>query len=63
MTKYEEAVGRMKLLGKTEVLGEDMTQCHFIHHSSHVTTWDRTWVITGATNHLSHDRVMPGEEY
>jgi hypothetical protein len=25
-----------ELAGKTEVLGENLLQCHFIHHKSHV---------------------------
>jgi hypothetical protein len=32
------AVGGMRIgKGKTEVLGENPTQCHFAHHKSHMT--------------------------
>jgi hypothetical protein len=30
-----------ELTGKTEVLGENLLQYHFVHHKSHM-TWDRT---------------------
>jgi hypothetical protein len=30
-------VGGMRIVRGTEVLGENLPQCHFIHHKSHMT--------------------------
>jgi hypothetical protein len=30
-------IGRMKMVGETEVLGENLPQLHFVHHKFHMT--------------------------
>jgi hypothetical protein len=37
-------VGEMKIGKKTEVLGENLPQRHFVHHKSHLT---RLWLEPG----------------
>jgi hypothetical protein len=31
------AIGGMRMVGETEVLGTNLPQCHFVHHKSHMT--------------------------
>jgi hypothetical protein len=40
MMNMEQSV-ECELAGETEVLGENLPQCHFVHHKSHM-TWART---------------------
>jgi hypothetical protein len=36
MVNVEQSVER-EYAGETEVLGENLPQCHFVHHKSHMT--------------------------
>jgi hypothetical protein len=36
MMSLEQSVEK-QLVGETEVLGENSSQCHFVHHKSHMT--------------------------
>jgi hypothetical protein len=43
MTMNLEQSVEGELAGETEVLGESLSQCHFVHHKySNDLTWDRT---------------------
>jgi hypothetical protein len=50
-----EQLVEWRLAGKTEVLGENRPQCHFVHHKSHM-TWRGLEHRCGkpATNRLSY---------
>jgi hypothetical protein len=48
-----EQLVEWRLAGETEVLGENLPQCHFVHHKSHV-TWPGRRGEKPATNRLSY---------
>jgi hypothetical protein len=52
MMSVEESV-EWELAGETEVLGENLPQCHFVHHKSHM-TWPGIEPGKPVTNRLSY---------
>jgi hypothetical protein len=54
MMNVEQSV-EWELAGKTEVLGENLAQCHFVHHKSHM-TWPGLEPVPG-TNCLNYGRA------
>jgi hypothetical protein len=54
-------VGGMIFAGKTEVLGENLSQCRFVHHKPHMLCPDANPGRSGgkpATNRLSYDTTL-----
>jgi hypothetical protein len=52
-----EQLMEWELAGETEILGENLPQCHFVHHKSHMTSPDSKPGRRGgmpATNPLSY---------
>jgi hypothetical protein len=54
--------GGMILTGKTEELGEKLSQCHFIHHKSQIHPGANLGLcgVRPATNDLSHGTAETG---
>jgi hypothetical protein len=52
MMMIKEQLMECELAGETEVLRENLPQCHFVHHKSHM-TWPGP-VGSRATNRLSY---------
>jgi hypothetical protein len=43
---------KWELVGETEVLGENLPHCHFVHHKSYM-TWDRTRAVAVGSRQLT----------
>jgi hypothetical protein len=51
MMNVEQSV-EWELAGETEILGENLPQCHFVHHKSHM-TWPGTRAATVGSRRLT----------
>jgi hypothetical protein len=54
-----EQLVEWRIAGETEVLRENLPQCHFVHHKSHMTDPPRTWASTVGSQRLTARAMAP----